>query len=368
MKWPGAKPPLGKTRLADPASKLKKCPLCFLTPSLLWAASLIALPSNIVHCSGAEVFALPTSNRAIYKQGAEDQYFVPTPGRDWVSGTFGCVRTDGHQMHEGLDIKCVQRDAHGEPADPVYASAGGSVAYVNEQVGLSNYGRYIVLQHEIEGLPVYTLYAHLSAVASTTRVGAAVQQGQVIATMGRSSNTKSGISKERGHLHFEINLRATERFAAWHKAKLPGQRNDHANFNGRNLIGLDPRLVLLEQQKLGPNFSLATFIRNQTELCRVVVRDTHFPWLKNYTPLIRRNPLAERNGVAGYEVALNFNGLPFLLIPRSVGEIHGGARFQLLSVNEAEARTHACRKLVLNRGGQWELGHAGLELLDMLTY
>jgi murein DD-endopeptidase MepM/ murein hydrolase activator NlpD len=316
----------------------------------------------------AETFALPTANRAIFQPGAEEQYFVPTPGRDWVSGTFGCVRTDGFQMHEGLDIKCIKRDEHGEPADPVMASAGGHVAYINEKPALSNYGRYIVLEHQIEGIPVFTVYAHLSAIATGLQTGDAVQQGQVIATMGRSSNTRSGISKDRAHVHFEINLKATDHFAAWHKAKLSGQRNDHGNWNGRNLIGLDPRLILLEQQKLGTRFSLLEFIRNQTELCRVIVRTTNFPWLKSYTPLIRRNPVAEKSGVAGYELVLNFNGLPFQLIPRSASEIPRRDQVQLVSVNAQEQSSHHCRKLVTQRNGQWELAHNGSELLDMLTY
>ena len=69
--------------------------------------------------------------------------------------------------------------------------------------------------------------------------------------MGRSTNTRQGISKERGHLHFEIDLRLNEKYAAWHKEKQAGQRNDHGNWNGKNFVGLDPRLILLEQHKLG---------------------------------------------------------------------------------------------------------------------
>ncbi|GIT05772.1 MAG: hypothetical protein CM1200mP29_11830 [Verrucomicrobiota bacterium] len=35
--------------------------------------------------------------------GNEIDYFTPTVGRAWPSGTFGCVRSGGWQMHEGLD-------------------------------------------------------------------------------------------------------------------------------------------------------------------------------------------------------------------------------------------------------------------------
>ena len=36
------------------------------------------------------------------------------------------VRSDGWQIHEGLDIRCLQRDKHGEPTDPVMATADGT--------------------------------------------------------------------------------------------------------------------------------------------------------------------------------------------------------------------------------------------------
>ncbi|MCX6925169.1 MAG: hypothetical protein NT154_18445, partial [Verrucomicrobia bacterium] len=104
------------------------------------------------------------------------------------------------------------------------------------------------------------------------------------------------------------------------------------------------------------------------ELCRVLVRKTYFPWLKRYAVLIRPNPRAEKEGVAGYEIALNFNGVPFEIIPRAATEIKGKAKFQLLSVNEAEYHRNPGRRLVVKRGNRWELSSHGMNLLGMLTY
>src|SRR5262249_25474418 len=70
----------------------------------------------------AQPFQLPTANRAIFEKGGEDKFFAATVGKTWVSGTFGCVRSDGWQIHEGLDIRSVQRDKRGEPTDPVMAT------------------------------------------------------------------------------------------------------------------------------------------------------------------------------------------------------------------------------------------------------
>ncbi|MSU63386.1 MAG: M23 family metallopeptidase [Pedosphaera sp.] len=318
--------------------------------------------------TSAQLFQLPTANRAIYEPDGGERFFVGTVGKPWSSGTFGCVRSDGWQIHEGLDIKCLQRDRSGEPADSVMASADGTVAYISTKPALSNYGKYIILKHRIVGLEIYTLYAHLSDVRSTLRIGQTVKAGETIATMGRTSNTRQRITKDRAHVHFEINLLVNERFAEWFQKTSPGERNDHGDWNGHNLLGLDPRLVLLAQREQGAGFSLLQFIRAQTDLCHVLVRDTHFPWLRRYTPLIRRNPTADREGIAGYEIVLNYMGAPYQLIPRAASELRGQSRVQLLSVNDAEQQKHPCRKLVVRRGAQWQLTDAGHRFIDLLTY
>src|SRR5215475_1979771 len=262
----------------------------------------------------AQPFQLPTANHALFEKGGEERFFVGTVGKPWTTGTFGCVRSDGAQMHEGLDIRCLQRDKRGEPTDSVMATADGTVAYINTHSGLSNYGNYIVIHHRVEGLDIYSLYAHLREVRRDLRVGQAVKAGEPIAIMGRTANTHEGISKDRAHVHFELNLLVNDRFSAWYKTAARGERNDHGDWNGQNLLGLDPRLILLAQHEQGPNFSLLKFIRNQTEMCRVFVRKTNFPWLKRYAALIKPNPRTEKEGVVGYELALNFNGVAFELI------------------------------------------------------
>jgi murein DD-endopeptidase MepM/ murein hydrolase activator NlpD len=332
------------------------------------AAIALLLSWLLPAAAAAPPFQLPTANHALFEKGGEERFFVGTTGKPWTSGTFGCVRTDGGQLHEGLDIRCLQRDKRGEPADPVLATADGVVAYINSRAGLSNYGNYIVLRHHIEGLEIYSLYAHLREVRADLKAGQGVKSGEVIATMGRTSNTGERISLERAHVHFELNLFLNDRFAAWQKSARPGERNDHGDWNGHNLVGLDPRLILLAQHSEGTNFSLVRFIRRQTELCRVFVRAARFPWLQRYAPLLRPNPKADKEGVAGYEIALNFNGLPFELVPRAASERPGRTRFDLLTVNEAEQQSNPCRHLVAKRGARWELTSHGMELLELLTY
>jgi len=335
-----------------------------------WGPLLLVCSLGLLHPAAAQAqpFQLPTANHALFEKGGEEKFFVGTIGKPWTTGSFGCVRSDGRQMHEGLDIRCLQRDKRGEPADPVMATADGTVAYINKRPSLSNYGNYIVVHHRVEGLEIFSLYAHVHEIRPDVRVGQPVKAGETIAVMGRTANTREGISKERAHVHFELNLLVNDHFAAWYKKTFPAQRNDHGDWNGQNLLGLDPRLLLLAEHEQGAKFSLLNFMQHQTELCRVVVRQTDFPWLKRYSALVRPNPKAQKEGVAGYELALNFNGIAFELIPRSASEIKGKAKFQVVSVNEAEQGKNPCRRLVSKTGSGWELASHGRELLELLTY
>ncbi len=313
-------------------------------------------------------FQFPTANHALYDRGDELKFFAPTaPNKAWTSGCFGCVRNDGAKMHEGLDIRSLQRDRHGEPTDPVMATADGTVVYINTRSPLSNYGKYVVIRHFVEGLEIYSLYAHLSEIQPGLAIGKPVKAGEAIATMGRTSNAET-ILKERAHVHFELNLFVNEGFSNWYRKTYPKQRNDHSIWNGLNLDGLDAREILLAEHNPAAHFSLLNYIRGQTALCRVLVRATNFPYLKRYPLLLLANPIAQKEGVAGYEVALNYNGVAFALMPRAASEIHGGARFQLLSVNEAEEKANSCRHLVVRHNGRWQLTDAGIRELELLTY
>ncbi len=313
-------------------------------------------------------FAFPTANRALYDAGNELRFFAPTaPDKPWTSGSFGCVRNDGSRMHEGLDIVHQHTDKRGEPTDPVLATADGTVMYCSAKAGLSNYGKYIIIRHLVDGLEIYSLYAHLSELTSGLKSGDSVKTGQVIGTMGRTS-TAEAIAKDRAHVHFELNLLANENFAAWFKKNSPGERNDHGAWNGQNFDGLDARQILLTEHNPVKKFNLLEFVRGQTELCRVLVRAKDFPYLKRYAALVLKNPVAEKEGVAGYEIALNYNGVAFALLPRTASEIKGTARIQLLSVNAGEANANRCRKLVVQRGSRWQLTDKGRREVELLLY
>lgn len=318
--------------------------------------------------TGAPFFQFPTANHALLEPGGEARFFAPTPGRDWRAGQFGCVRSEGWQFHEGVDILRLKTDRRGEPIDEVLAAAPGEVAYISRNPALSNYGIYVVLRHVIERLEVFTLYAHLSEVRADLAPGRRVQAGERLGVMGRTANTSTSIGKDRAHLHFEIALFLNDRFPEWLQSSVPGSKNDHGAFNGRNLLGLDPAAIFIEQRNQGPTFSLLAHIREQRPLFRALIAKTSFPWLRRYPFLIRRNRVAESEGIAAYEASFNFNGVPFLFIPRAPSEIEGPVTTRLLSVDPEEYKRAPCRKLVVQRGRTWTLTARGQELLDLLVY
>tara|TARA_Y100001934_G_scaffold464_1_gene577 strand:+ start:783 stop:1793 length:1011 start_codon:yes stop_codon:yes gene_type:complete len=314
-----------------------------------------------------QAFQLPTPNSALFEPGREADYFTPTVGRTWPSGTFGCVRSEGWQMHEGLDIKCIQRDEKGEPIDPISAAADGVIVYINAKPGLSNYGNYIVMKHTVDGLTVYTLYAHLRKITDGLRVGHFKKTGEIIAVMGRTANTRQGISRERAHLHFEINLLANDDFPTWYKNNFPGQRNDHGMWNGQNLIGIDPWKVFMEQRNANANkrsFSLLQFIQSQPLLCRLKIRKANLDWAKRFPQLLSQNIGTNPSGA--YEIHLNTNGLPIKIIPINIDDLEQN-EVRLIEVNPEVYKAAPCRKLVFKKGQQWVLTAKGKKHAQLIT-
>jgi peptidoglycan LD-endopeptidase LytH len=219
----------------------------------------------------------------------------------------------------------------------------------------------------VEGIEIFSLYAHLSGLAPGLVAGKRVAAGETIATMGRSSSAEV-IAKDRAHLHFELNLFVNDRFAAWFRQSKPGERNDHGIWNGHNLLGLDASQILLAERPGEKRFNLLEFLRRQPELCRVQVRVKNFPFLKRYAALVQKNPLAEKQGIAGYEIVLNYNGVPCVLVPRTESELKSKNKFFLLSVNETIQRANPCGKIVMQRGGRWQLTENGRQEIELLVY
>jgi murein DD-endopeptidase MepM/ murein hydrolase activator NlpD len=235
----------------------------------------------------------PTANDALFDDepafyAALDRETIPglrTAG--WEGGQYGFVRSPARtpgglifsQLHEGLDIRPLERDTRGEPLDTVVAVADGIVDYVTRSAGSSSYGRYIVVRHRWDGTPVYSLYAHLSSAAVAT--GDTVRAGEALGQLGY---TGRGTAQHRAHVHLEIGLLLNEHFQRWFDAYY-GSRNFHGLFFGKNIAGVNAA-ALYRSLRQDAGLSFATFVRRQPVAYRIAIPGdrpldllTRYPWL-----------------------------------------------------------------------------------------
>lgn len=264
----------------------------------------------------------PSGNRALL-DGRPDLFYMhvnrtfegktTTP---WEGGTYGFVRGPVRQggsvvylrHHEGIDIAPLHRDPAGNPLDPILAAADGTVAYVNNQAGTSNYGKYIVIEHTLEGSPYYSLYAHLGSI--TTSVGARVRQGDKIGVMGY---TGDGLDRARAHVHFEFAFMISPYFAEWFPANAPRDPNPHGNFNGRNLIGVNPTKLLLAARKNPAAFRIGEYLKSERETFRIIVPHTpHFTLARSHPWLLESG--TPTTTPASWVIAFSENGTPVRII------------------------------------------------------
>lgn len=262
---------------------------------------------------------LPTANDNLFRDKPEAFYqyvervFEGAASKPWTGGQFGFVRNPARwngqiiqtKFHEGIDIKPVARDARGLPLDPVRAVAAGVVRHASDVPGHSDYGRYVVVEHEWGEGPVFSLYAHLQRV--DVQPGAAVKAGDPIGLLGF---TGAGINLERAHLHLEIGLLLHSRFPQWHDKLLAGA-NHHGIYNGLNLAGIDPAALYRQQRKAG-GIDLPAAVRAQPVAWKAVVPTGpafelpgRYPWLLE----------SRLDGAPGAEIAFARSGLPVSIRP-----------------------------------------------------
>ncbi|WP_395746337.1 murein hydrolase activator EnvC family protein [Prosthecobacter sp.] len=279
---------------------------------LVLSLSLLCL---LTRALPAQHLQLPTANHALFDAPSEffqfvDRDFEGSKTTPWEGGQFGFVRDPRRigsriayaRFHEGLDIKPLQRDARGNPQDTVCAIADGAVVYVAAASGLSNYGRYIFVQHNFGGSPYFSLYAHLAS--AQVSAGQKVQAGAPLGVLGY---TGSGIDQRRAHVHVELNLFLSSRFEAWHNASF-NTPNHHGVYNGLNLIGLDLQSLYLAQRK-NPSYSVASAVQSTESSYRVAVPgDAEMEILKNYPWLLDGPRPVGRP--AAWEVTFSRWGLP----------------------------------------------------------
>ncbi len=324
---------------------------------MTWLRPIFIFACVALTVTGAERLELswPTPNPAWADGRPLAELLQHAGSGDPESGGFGGVRSGGTQFHEGIDIKCLNRDRAGEPTDNVLAALAGVVRHVNAAAGDSSYGRYIVLEHPDETPAVYTLYAHLSRMAPEVREGIRVSRGQVLGVMGHSSGGYM-IPKDRAHLHFEIGVMITRDFQTWYERQKFGSRNDHGMWNGKNLMGIDP-LALFNEWRAHRINSVGDFFARTETAVRLRIATHRTPdFVARYPALMTKVP--PLGVVAGWEIKFDWTGVPVAWTPLTAMEVTGlpPEQARILDVNSALERRQRSKSLAVMRRGSWVLG------------
>ena len=277
----------------------------------------------------AGYLALPTQNEALFEGDGPafyqyvDRRFQGRRSKPWQAGQYGFVRNPREaegdivytRFHEGVDIKALHRDEAGNALDTVRAIDEGTVAYINRKAGRSNYGNYVVVKHEWQGSPFYSLYAHLSEVSA--RQGQPVRQGEQLGIMG---HTGRGLNRERAHLHLEVGMLVNQNFQRWFERYYGSARNWHGLYSGLNLAGLDVAALYRAQREQGASFDIRDFVRQQEVFFQVLVPGPKPPDMVHRYPWLVPGTVGNR--ASSWKIAFTQTGLPVRITPsdRKVNE------------------------------------------------
>ena len=320
---------------------------------------------NPLRANDRIAWQLPTENDGLFHD-QKSLFFQPTISRRLISGMFGFVRTSEPEparifehFHKGIDIRPLHRDKKGDPTDTISASADGEVVRVNLDEKISDYGKQVIVRHLWGKQPVYTIYGHLASIG--VEVGQKVKAGDPLGVMGW---TGPGLVRERAHLHFEIAFQINGKFAEWVDTAKPGrlwQPNRHGEWNGLNLMGIDP-IPLLKASNQGTPLTCEEALSKQP--CGFTVRvppfmgtPTWMQWVESKSPSAL--PLS-------WDIEMTPWGLPLKM--EAGGEV---VLEPVLIANPGKPSEgkYYCRGLVQADGkGGMKLSKFGRQTMEMMLY
>lgn len=118
--------------------------------------------------------------------------------------------------------------------ETVYSALNGKVAYKANNAQEGNYGPTLVLQHKLEGKPVFALYGHLSLdTLNKMKTGQHIKAGQMIGRLGNEDENGNWPP----HLHYQL---------SWVDpgcADMPGVVSEEEREKALDIYP-DPRIVL----------------------------------------------------------------------------------------------------------------------------
>ncbi len=143
--------------------------------------------------SYAEQLQLLYSNVSYAFEATSGTIRWPFPYAVTITDGFGprAANVSGSAFHNGIDFTP-------GGGTPIYAIADGVVsAHAEDQWG---FGNHVIIQHDIPGQNIESLYAHMIYGSSPLAVGDVVKVGDFIGLVGDTGNSYGA------HLHFEVHV------------------------------------------------------------------------------------------------------------------------------------------------------------------
>lgn len=313
---------------------------------------------------------LPTRNRAIFSEDPSrfyqyvDRTFDGREMKVWQAGKFGYVRNPVRtnsgiiftRFHEGIDIAPVERDKNGNPLDTVRSIAEGRVVYASNSAHQSNYGKYVVIEHDWGYGLFFSLYAHLSSISAT--VGEKVSPGSPLGIMGY---TGRGIDRTRAHVHVELNLILQSKFGKWHDQAYTSP-NYHGQYNGLNLIGVDIADLFIAHSR-NPKITLPQFIAGMDTYFKVTVpRTGSIEVMENYPWMARE--MARAKNKPSWEISFSSSGIPLSVRPSDTKVTEPDVTWVKYS---AAPHSYNTRGRLSGSGKTAKLSSEGLRYVNLIT-
>lgn len=180
------------------------------TADLLPAVASTRAPGQALEVSQEAVLAAPVrdgfevisyAEQLRLKYASAPSTFTATTGPIRWPFPYTVIMTDrfgprpegspGSAYHNGLDF--TPGGGH-----PIYAIADGTVTLQVEDQG--GFGNHVIIQHQIPGQNVSSLYAHMQYGTSPLRTGDTIKVGDFIGLVGDTGDSYGN------HLHFEIRI------------------------------------------------------------------------------------------------------------------------------------------------------------------
>ena len=329
--------------------------------------SLLALCLPLMASFGAPLeFTWPTPNDAYAMGKGPQAYILAREAGNSESGQFGCTLNEGMLFHDGLDLKPLQRDWMDEPTDPVRAVMPGIVRYLNRDRYKSEWGLYVVIEHNDLKPKLVSVYSHLRNIPFELSVDQMVEEGQIIGTLGRST-PDSSLSKSDAHLHFEVALRMADSFPGWYGRQKTSGPNRNGVWHPRNLLAID-FLDLVGKLKMGDQDTVQDYFLMQPIAVSLKVQSMKTPdFIRRYPELIGET--LNQGESHGWQINFNSYGIPtaWRNLTRDEVVAMGPNLTEVVYHDPAELANYPCYELVeSNWQGQVVPSPRLLEIVSIL--